>query len=476
MGDEIPSKMFDLAENLMKLAESVNVALFCGFRPVNGQPSFVGSNFLQNSDAFHESIDMESAVKLLFERSHMQAVSVRSHPVDDATNRSFDYWIEDPATAISLVYEYARQNCVVVVNEGIPVETLTCAGVVQDEIIEFAPMDTPRCVELAGVCSLPRKWGENILRYVFGIGLDLESFRQHRVEFSMHKFEAGSRNNRVLIWEVEPAAAIQTQPLIWPNRFSRFLGDKAFGLLIAEQMGLRIPRTRYFHREFGIEFAFGIPTNSKDHIDRICPTDQINDQGSSPTLRNQAAKPLSFLTQFEGEKSGQNDPFKGVAYHGFKYPSVLRQDWIHPHSSGKTATRTNGDPLHEGVSGSGFDYMLGHSPPEALNQVVVRDLDALFWELKSTLGDVEFEWVHDGSKLWVVQLNQSGSLAEFDWIYKGTPDKWINIDGFGSYNEFRKLVKNLNSGIGVLVEGRFGLTSHKAGLLRSSQIPSKFST
>ena len=53
------------------------------------------------------------------------------------------------------------------------------------------------------------------------------------------------------------------QELDWPNRFSRFIGDKVFGLLVADLIGLDVPRATVLARRIG-PFVFGRRTGSRD--------------------------------------------------------------------------------------------------------------------------------------------------------------------------------------------------------------------
>jgi hypothetical protein len=59
--------------------------------------------------------------------------------------------------------------------------------------------------------------------------------------------------------ELEPADPVaQRRRLTWPNRFSRLLGDKAFGLLVADLHGLPVPATTVVGRRVA-PFRFGRP-------------------------------------------------------------------------------------------------------------------------------------------------------------------------------------------------------------------------
>jgi hypothetical protein len=59
---------------------------------------------------------------------------------------------------------------------------------------------------------------------------------------------------------VDPAPAASSR---WPNKFSRLIGDKAFGLLMADRMGVPVPRTLVIPRRVA-PFAFGRETGSTE--------------------------------------------------------------------------------------------------------------------------------------------------------------------------------------------------------------------
>jgi glutathione synthase/RimK-type ligase-like ATP-grasp enzyme len=55
----------------------------------------------------------------------------------------------------------------------------------------------------------------------------------------------------------------------WPNRFSSILGDKAYGLLMANLAGVPVPRTLVIGRRIA-PFTFGDVTGSFEFWTRTC--------------------------------------------------------------------------------------------------------------------------------------------------------------------------------------------------------------
>jgi hypothetical protein len=78
----------------------------------------------------------------------------------------------------------------------------------------------------------------------------------------------------------------------WPNRFSRFIGDKPFGLLIADLLGLPVPKATVVGRRVA-QLRFGRPTGGGEAWIRTCPTVQV---------------PGKFTTQ-----RGRRDPLESIA-------------------------------------------------------------------------------------------------------------------------------------------------------------------
>ena len=137
------------------------------------------------------------------------------------------------------------------------------------------PDDTPRSVEKPGVASLPRNWGIAMLATTYGFSPDLDVPRAARLEFSLHPKKCGWRHTNTIGWEYEGTAPLHAIPnLNWPNRFSRMLGDKTYGLLLAHTGGLPVPHTTVLNRRVA-PFSFGRPTGNTEVWIRTSPKEQI---------------------------------------------------------------------------------------------------------------------------------------------------------------------------------------------------------
>jgi len=85
-----------------------------------------------------------------------------------------------------------------------------------------------------------------------------------RVEFSIHPLRRGFRREHTIIWELEDVGEVHTETeVVWPNNFSRYIGDKAYGPLIADLLGLPVPKSTVFGRNVA-PFRFGCETGSSE--------------------------------------------------------------------------------------------------------------------------------------------------------------------------------------------------------------------
>jgi hypothetical protein len=84
------------------------------------------------------------------------------------------------------------------------------------------------------------------------------------------------------------------------------------------------------------------------------------------------------------------------------------------------------------------------------------------------------EWVFDGKRTWIVQLQQDQSFGEHeDEIFPGTPDFYVNFDPQHGVKELRRMIEQMaGENFGVRVLGYVGKTSHIAERLTKARIPS----
>jgi hypothetical protein len=94
----------------------------------------------------------------------------------------------------------------------------------------------------------------------------------------------------------------------------------------------------------------------------------------------------------------------------------------------------------------------------------------------AALGPVRFEWAHDGSDVWVVQLHLAPVAATATTIYPGVPSRWHRFDPSHGLDRLRELIADVGRDEGIEITGDVGVTSHAGDLLRRAAIPSRLGT
>lgn len=450
------------AENLRKdkalvlLAErGGNVAQFVSFVPTPAGTLEVAHSRIAGLEADHLFPDAAAALDTLLERSPARSINLRSYTPDNPRSRTFLYGLTDAGAALEAAEGLARDGLYVIANETIDIHDGGVSGVVLGNMIEFAPDDTPRCVEKPGVASLPLAWGRSLLRTVYGFAPALEA-GSGRLEFSIHPERRGWRQDHTLVWEYEDGEGSETKPAMqWPNRFSRLIGDKVFGLLIAHEAGLDVPWTTVVGRRVS-PFSFGTRTGETEVWLRTCPTEP--EPGRYSTFK------------------GWRDPYRLLAEEdpdGDRIMSVLRQDAVPARYSGAAIVGGDGTLVVEGLAGEGDRLMLGEQLPEELPPTVRDAVVAVYAKAERVLGPVRFEWVHDGIRLWIVQLHVGATVSLPDALVPGDARSWVELDAQIPLPELRRRLAALAPGEGLRLVGVVNATSHIADLLRKSGVPTQ---
>jgi hypothetical protein len=443
--------------SLDELARVGNVAQFISFAPEGGRAAQQFSR-VAGFDPNHLFPTSREAIVSLLAASPDGTINLRSFTPDSPRSRDFHYGIADADEAHMLAERLSSDGLFVIANETVDVSDGGVSGVVQGGVIEFAPDDTPRCVEKEGTASLPIEWGLSILRRVYGFEPDIVDAGKGRLEFSVHPKPRGWKKTHTLMWEYEGSdSAPASANLTWPNRFSRHIGDKAFGLLVADVMGLPVPKTTVIARRVA-PFSFGQPTGSLQVWTRTCPVEQ---------------EPGRFTTA-----KGWIDPFKLLSVEdpgNGSIASVLSQSAIEARFSGAAIADRDGRPVIEGALGEGDRFMLGQRSPESLPAEVAADVERVYTQVASAIGAARFEWVHDGERVWIMQLHRGGTNSAASTLVPGEAAEWAVFKASQGLEELRRFLANLPADVGVRIEGEIGLTSHFADLLRKTKRPARIS-
>lgn len=432
-------------EILSRLAAHGNVAQFASFSPALEARYTVARGEVDG--------DPRTAAEQMLAYSCAQSVNIRSFIPGDHQSKEFVYGLKSVDDVVANLNRLGSQGLYLIINETIDVNDGGVSGVAQGDLIEFAPNDTPRCVEKPGACSLPRVIGDGILQTVYRTKLGLNGIG--RSEFSVHPLPCGNRGERVILWEYEETAPhAEAAPPSWPNRFSQHIGDKAFGLLVADALGLPVPETLVVGRNVA-PFSFGSKVGDGSVWARTCPVTQ---------------QPGLYTTV-----KGWTDPFKLMATEdadGTAIASVLSQSAIPALYAGAAIYGADGEWIIEGKGGEGDDFMLGSALPQPLPPDVIGVVNSRADEIISKLGPARFEWVFDGKTVWVVQLHSGQSCSSATVVVPGDAEVWREVET-SDLAKLRDDIAALPNGHGAILLGRFGLTSHIADVVRKAGKPAR---
>lgn len=411
-------------------------------------------------------LELKELIMALIKSSHSGAVNIRSFSpyIMKGNKLVYNKTIDD----IEEIMEQIQKNCVEgkysIINENIDINDGGVSGVVLGNIIEFAPKDTPKCVDKEDVCLLEKNLGYYVLKTVYGFEPEIYFDNEYRVEFSIHPNREGVKQTHTIVWEYELFEKVEHNfKITWPNKFSRFIGDKTFGLIIADYLGLNVPFTIVIPREMA-PFTFGSRTGLFEKWIRTCP---IVKESGKYYSGNKWIDP--FILIQEEEAKGDNE---------INISSILSQDAVDAkYSGGAIISKETVDDVIEGVKGNGDKFMLGqhfeNNLPENVQSELKRTMNILR-SYNNLLGDVSIEWVYDNNKLWIVQLNQIKNNGSGNIIVPGNPSFYEKFNVKNGLEDLREKIKSIrNKNIGIELVGNVGITSHFGDLLRQSNIPSK---
>ena len=454
-------------EILVKLSETSNIAQFTSFGPDGVQRYSRVAGF----EPDHLFTSIEEAAETMLVTSPEKSVNVRSFEPDSPKSREFLYGLKDAGEVASQVRRLAASGLYTIINETVDINDGGVSGVSLGGVVEFAPKDTPRCVEKPGILSMDRTFAQRLFHTVYGFRANLPSDPNLRVEFSIHPIARGASSEHTIIWEMEEMDGRSvTANIQWPNRYSEMIGDKAFGLLMAFLYGFNVPTTTVISRDVA-PFTFGDDTGENEIWIRTAP--RIQTPGKFSTFRGWR-DPFALLHE--------EDPT------GKFLAGVISQQAVWSSYAGATLTQPDGQPLIEGKRGYGDAFMLGESLEKLPDEVVLK-VRAMFDRIQATLGPSRFEWVFDNNKVWIVQFHQGFSVSQGNVIVPGEPDEYVYLDVRKGLETLRDLIGAVMEGkptrtsfshenpktFGVVLVGDVGVTSHMGDVLRKSGIPSKIS-
>lgn len=414
----------------------------------------------------------EEAVKTLLENATEKKVNIRSYSPEKPEGNPFIKQLESVESVMRELRVLAgEKNLYTIVNEVIDESDNGVSGVCYQGLIEFAPDTTPRCVDDPDIetAVFPFELGMKILEAVYGFEPDLRGREGARVEFSIHPKPQGWKQKNTIIWQSQqrPGKVISNIGL-WPNAFSRMLGDKTYGLLVANFFGFLVPRTVVFNRRL-FPFIFGKSTGSNEIVTRTSPA--VKEPGYYPSRRGWF-DPYDVL---EGRVLKPEARKTNSSYQPAPLNSVLIQEAVPAIYSGRAKySYEENKLLVSGVSGQGEDFMVGEGDEE-LPLNIIGKVNITLNNIIKLIGPCSTEWVFDGRKIWILQLNIiEASKAD----YEETSDlKWVRYDYLNKnmLESFREKVHELiGTKSGVHVVGNVSPLSHLQEIAEKCNVPIKF--
>ena len=455
-------------EVLDRLARTSNVAQFVSFAP-NTLESRFSRIAGQAPNAVFKST--RTAIEALLAASPEGKVNVRSFDPSRPEGNPFLKNLDKVEHIQSVLISLGKaQNLHTIINECIDESDGGVSGVAHRGVLEFAPDATPRVVDdpSAETAYLPFPIGMRMLELVYGVRPALDGFEGARVEFSLHPRPRGWNRMQTVIWQAEQRPGDQLKAhLTWPNQFSRLLGDKVYGLLLAHLQGLSVPRTMVFTARQLFPFSFGKSTGSGRTWTRTAPAVKV--PGFYPSVQRWH-DPYQMLREWRALMPDLLSPPPAPL------ASVLIQEGVEARFSGRAlATPTRGWEIG-GVVGTGEGFMLGDDRGEKLPQEVQSAVRVTMDRAIECFGALSIEWAFDGAEVWVLQLNSlSETVApaardgDIDWIeFRFEP---------GGIEKFREFAKSAQArGKGIVVMGNVSPLSHIGEIAEILGVPIRFSS
>jgi hypothetical protein len=455
-------------EVLDHIACTANVAQFVSFAPGSSlQQRFCRINGYQPNHNFNSP---EEAISALLHNATEKKVNIRSYTPETPEGNPFIKRLESVDEVMSKIRNLAEDKYLyTIVNEVIDECDGGVSGVSHRGVIEFAPDTTPRCVDDPEIETsvFPFEIGMTVLKTIYGFEPDLKGREGARVEFSIHPKPSGWRKRHTIIWQLEqrPREKIKTT-IQWPNRFSRMLGDKTYGLILASSVGFSVPLTMVFCRRL-FPFIFGESTGSSEKITRTSP--ETKEPGYYLSARGwhdpYAVLEGQILAPAERKWTPLPAPLS----------SVLIQQVVPAKYSGRALYSGSNKIEIRGVAGKGDAFMLGEQEHEILPNEVILNINDTLKKMNQLIGPCNIEWVFDGSTVWVVQVNNAklknqkiNTDSRFEWV--------PFIYSKNRIEDFRKTVFELRgTDKGINVIGKVSPLSHLGEIAEIYDVPVMFS-
>jgi hypothetical protein len=114
---------------------------------------------------------------------------------------------------------------------------------------------------------------------------------------------------------------------------------------------------------------------------------------------------------------------------GKELASVLSQEGVRAQFSGASIGSSDGEPIIEGVSGVGSEFMLGLQPAQQLPLAATLAVkEVLAQAIRLLGGTIKLEWALDGDVVWILQMQQLDHEIQDNLIVPGDADEFRRFD------------------------------------------------
>jgi hypothetical protein len=537
-------------ERLFYLSDKYNVARFISIGPDGLLRYLVSSTAIPGIETYRktkrmiyptESTDFQSTAAVYkcsssnidaflstLEQEGVKAVNIRSFRKDQEQGNPFVFYlpITDTVRIYSELCKLVDAGYYCILHEWLDTDDGGLSGCIyQNNTVTIAPGLTPRDMEtepnLAHL-KLDSPIVAHLEKQLQFSMEDMDFNPAKRYEFSVHTQPVGHKQEQVIVWEISDTTTTEKFPThhIWPSHLSRHIGDKLYGLLVAQDVhiDLTLPTISIDVIDFLKDTQNNESLNSMTSwsspkiILRPCPPEQLPGELDSIVLPNDANIYQELMTYFKNVDTTDVDavvenykqknlktfiiqPYEPVAYSGAYYS-------IGPYKNGY-------DIYVEGVQGHGNKFMVNEEDPEVLPDNLTKAVRNIGNKLNDKLKlPTRGEWIAKVDEkgnyhVQLVQLHIAHDICDYDtyqdldmcvrYIYKGSlyedteEDKniylqWSASDGL---DKLRYLVKTIVAiqdavkftdntvALGIEIKGYIGLTTHAADILRKYQIISK---
>lgn len=461
-------------------------------------------NFTSSESYKTDRDKLTDIVEALKSSSPAGAVSIRTFTESKPSGNPFSYNCTSTYIAVEQIINWIQAKYYVIVNETIPIIKNSINGVIYDDTISFTLGATPRFVDDNTKDKepvYPLHIGLSILKILYGKDVDFSIVpeRGYRVEFTIYPKKIGYNNNHLVIWEYTKLHKDQhpvTPSYNDVNTLSKYIGNKAYGILLASIFGMRVPKSVLYFYDSPDKIDFHTWTNRKEYITFGCTSNRDVNGSNKSKIRVRTCpkynKPGLYSTLLLDRSKTVSLPhavrefmYKENLQTGDALASCVLEHNLDSRYSGTVLCKVYPDKKKydlrvECVRGDGESYMLGDDTsfttiPKWVRTQIENQCILLNNYLDYKI-DVKLEWVATKYKVYIVQMQFTNIAEDTTVIYSGDMKNAVVFDASLGLDALTMFIDNMLRDKGkivpVILKGKVGIGSHLVDVLRVNHIPS----